>query len=181
MTVSKNDLSKKAQENYSVQSYEKTPVIDGVVIKDIPWFVDDGGFFMEMGRFAGGIHELFPDFEIKQTNYSQMTPGAIKAFHLHLSQEDIWFVPPHERLLVVLSDQRKDAQTSGQNMRFIMGEGKPRLVYIPRGVAHGVANLWERSASIIYFVNQQFSAENTDEGRLPWDMLGKEIWEINRG
>jgi dTDP-4-dehydrorhamnose 3,5-epimerase len=181
MTFTKQNLSKKAQENFSVQSYAKASVIDGVVIKEIQWFVDDGGFFMELGRFDQGIHQMFPDFEIKQVNYSQMEPGAVKAFHLHLNQEDVWFVPPHERLLVILSDQREDSHTKDVSMRFVIGEGKARLLYIPRGVAHGVANLSKKSGSIIYFINQQFDAENPDEGRLPWDMLGKDIWEMTRG
>lgn len=181
MTLNTDYLSKKAQENFSFQSYTKSPIIDGVQIKEIPWFVDDGGFFMELGRFDNGIHQLFPEFDVKQVNYSQMEPGAVKAFHIHLNQEDIWFVPPHERLLVFLSDQRNESKTKDIQMRFVMGEGKARLVYIPRGVAHGVANLSNESGSIIYFINQQFDPENPDEGRLPWDMLGKDIWEMNKG
>jgi dTDP-4-dehydrorhamnose 3,5-epimerase len=180
-TLDKTQLSSDAQDSYSIQSYEKTPTIDGVVIKDINCFVDDGGYFMELGRFDAGISQAFPDFEAKQMSYSQVLPGSIKAFHLHLNQEDVWFVPPHERLLVVLSDQRDDSPTKGVTMRFVMGGGKSRLLYIPRGVAHGGGNLWQQPASIIYFVNQQFSLENPDEGRLPWDFVGDDVWEIAKG
>jgi dTDP-4-dehydrorhamnose 3,5-epimerase len=110
-----------------------------------------------------------------------MLPGTIKAFHLHLNQEDVWFVPPHERLLVVLSDQRAASPTRGVMMRFVLGADKSRLVYIPRGVAHGAANLWQVPASIIYVVNQQFNIEAPDEGRLPWDFVGRDVWKIAQG
>lgn len=181
MKLSKSQLVPKAEKAYTIQSYEKAPTIDGVVIKDINCFTDDGGYFMELGRFDAGISQAFPDFEAKQMSYSQVQPGSIKAFHLHFNQEDVWFVPPHERLLVVLSDQRQDSPTKGVTMRFVMGAGKSRLVYIPRGVAHGGGNLWQEPASIIYFVNQQFSLEKPDEGRLPWDFVGADIWEIVKG
>lgn len=174
-------LTDKAEESLSVQSYEKLPVIDGVVIKELRTFVDDGGTFMELLRLSQGISEHFPEFEVKQVNFSQILPTVIKAFHLHMNQEDVWFVPPHERLLVVLSDQRKGSASENVQMRFVLGAGKAQLLYIPRGVAHGNANLWTNPASLVYFVNQQFNAENPDEGRLPWDFLGKELWEITKG
>jgi dTDP-4-dehydrorhamnose 3,5-epimerase len=66
-------------------------------------------------------------------------------------------------------------------MRLVLGGGKAQLLYVPRGVAHGAANLWAQAASIIYFVNQQFCLEHPDEGRLPWDLLGKDIWEVAKG
>ncbi|HEY1074229.1 MAG TPA: dTDP-4-dehydrorhamnose 3,5-epimerase family protein [Patescibacteria group bacterium] len=174
-------LTADSREVYTIQSYEKAPQIEGVVAKDIACFVDDGGYFMELGRFDKGISQLFPDFEAKQMSYSQVLPGAVKAFHLHMNQEDVWFIPPHERLLVVLSDQRENSPTKGVTMRFVMGGGKSRLLYIPRGVAHGAANLGDAPASIIYFVNQQFNLEKPDEGRLPWDFLGADIWEMTKG
>jgi len=90
-------------------------------------------------------------------------------------------VPPHERLLVVLTDQRDDSPSKGVTMRFVMGGGKSRLVYIPRGVAHGGANVWQNPAFNYYFVNQQFSLEKPDEGRLPWDFLGADVWDIAKG
>lgn len=179
--MKRTELTREAQKAYSVQSYEKAPTIDGVVMKDMPCFVDDGGYFMELGRFDLGVSQIFPNFEVRQASYSQVLAGAVKAFHLHFNQEDVWFVPPHERLLVVLSDQREDSATKGTTMRLVMGGGKARLLYIPRGVAHGAANLGLEPASIIYFVNQQFNLESPDEGRLPWDFLGAEIWDMAKG
>jgi dTDP-4-dehydrorhamnose 3,5-epimerase len=56
-------------------------------------------------------------------------------------------------------------------------------VRIPPGVAHGCRNLRPASSGqIIYFVDVQFSTdEHCDEGRLPWDHFGKDVWEVERG
>jgi dTDP-4-dehydrorhamnose 3,5-epimerase len=174
-------LTDKVKEVLSTQSYEKSPRIDGVEMKELKQFVDDGGSFLELGRYSEGKLADFKEFEVKQVNFSQVQPGVIKAFHLHFNQDDIWFVPPQHRLLVVLTDCRKNSATSGETMRFVLGGGKSQLLFIPRGVAHGNATIGNEAVSMIYFVNQQFDAENPDEQRLPWDYLGKEIWEIIKG
>ena len=61
--------------------------------------------------------------------------------------------------------------------------GSGGLVRIPPGVAHGVRNLGVAVGRIIYFVDVQFTAEpaESDEGRLPWDYLGADVWDVTRG
>jgi dTDP-4-dehydrorhamnose 3,5-epimerase len=66
-------------------------------------------------------------------------------------------------------------------MRFVLGAGRAQALYIPRGVAHGLANIWTQPANMIYLVNQLFDPENPDEHRLPWDVLGNDFWEIKKG
>lgn len=165
------------------QDYSPSQKIDGVQFISLPKFVDDGGFFLELGRLQRGIAEKIPDFEVRQVNYSRVLHGAVKATHLHKNQDDVWFVPPDQRLLVGLKDIRKDSKTEGVTMRFVLGEGESRLLFIPRGVAHGVGNLWHAPATLIYFVNQQFSTDTkkNDEYRLPPDFFGKDFWSITAG
>ena len=179
--LKKADLLAKARAAYSVQSYGKVPTIEGVILKDLRCFVDDGGYFLELDRLNEGVSQHFPAAVTRQVSYSQVLPGAIKAFHLHFKQDDIWFVPSHERLLVVLSDQRANSPTRNHKMRLVMGAGTSRLLFIPRGIAHGGANIWTAPASIIYFVNQQFNSEQPDEGRLPWDFFGADVWDMSKG
>jgi dTDP-4-dehydrorhamnose 3,5-epimerase len=108
---------------------------------------------------------------------------VIKAFHLHVRQTDVWYVPPSDRMLLVLLDVRKGSPTEGTRMRLMLGNGSSRLVRIPPGVAHGVRNLGTEVGRIMYFVDVQFTAEpaESDEGRLPWDYLGADVWEVTRG
>jgi len=65
----------------------------------------------------------------------------------------------------------------------VLGNGASRLLLIPPGVAHGVRNLAERLGRILYFTDAHFSPDPTtgDEGRLPWDFAGAEVWEVARG
>jgi len=116
-------------------------------------------------------------------NYSEMEPGVIKAFHMHHRQTDVWYVPPCDRLLLVLHDCRSGSPTEGTTARFVLGDNKSRLVRIPPGVAHGARNIGQQTGRIIYMVDVQFSPDpaDCDEGRLPWDYLGPEIWEVVKG
>lgn len=175
-----NDSAKAA---FSYQDYGGNPRIDGVEIVNLNRFHDDGGAITELGRLTAGMHGQLEGFEAKQINYSEVEAGAIKAYHLHHRQTDVWYVPPHDRLLLVLHDCRAGSVTEGQTMRFVLGGGNSRLVRIPPGVAHGCSNLNSSVGRIIYFVDVQFSVEagECDEGRLPWDYLGAEIWEVVRG
>jgi dTDP-4-dehydrorhamnose 3,5-epimerase len=110
-------------------------------------------------------------------------PGIVKAYHVHLRQTDVWYVPPSDRILVVLLDVRRGSRTTGTRMRLTLGAGASRLLRVPPGVAHGARNLAAAPGRIIYFTDVHFSAEpaECDEGRLPWDYAGAEVWEPQRG
>lgn len=180
--LSPGELAPDYQSVLTTQEYAARPRIKGVQIIDLRLLVDDGGSFAELVRFdENGNLLAVPEFKVRQSSYSQVLPGAIKAFHLHYNQEDVWFVPPTDRLLIGLIDARKDSPTAGASMRFVMGAGKAQLLYIPRGVGHGGANIGTEPATILYYVNQHFDLNDPDERRLPWDLLGKEFWEITQG
>ena len=176
-------LTQQAEQSITLQDYSKKPVIDGVEIINLKRFNDDGGSFTELARISGGIPEALPGFEIRQVNFSEMSPEAIKAFHVHRKQTDVWFVPPADKILLVLADVRENSPTEGVIMRIPLGDCNTRLVKIPPGVAHGCKNIAPENGSIIYFVNQVFSADpaTSDEGRLPWDFFGTDVWEIEKG
>jgi dTDP-4-dehydrorhamnose 3,5-epimerase len=112
-----------------------------------------------------------------------MAPGTIKAYDLHARQTDLWYVPPSDRMLVVLLDVRQGSPTEGARMRLVLGDGTSRLLRIPPGVAHGVRNLAASAGRVVYLTDLQFSPEpaSCDEGRLPWDFAGAEVWEVTRG
>lgn len=170
------------RDQLSTQDYAAKPIIDGVEFLPLRLFMEEGGDFLEMARLTNdGELSAKPGFKVTQMNWSRVLPGAIKAFHLHFNQEDVWYVPPTDRLLIGLLDTRQDSPTFQRCMRFALGGGQTRLLYIPRGVAHGVANLGSEPAHVIYFVNQQFSAEEPDERRLPWDTCGADFWTIQPG
>ena len=180
--LSRESIGEDFGHNLSTQDYSKKRTIDGVQLINLNLFVDDGGALSEIARFTEeGNLILIPEFKIRQATFSQVVPGAIKAFHLHYNQEDLWFVLPGDRLLIGLFDARKGSPSYKNEMRFVMGAGRAQALYIPRGVAHGMANPYEKPANMIYFVNQAFNPEEPDEHRIPWDVLGADFWNLTRG
>jgi dTDP-4-dehydrorhamnose 3,5-epimerase len=176
-------LNERANSAFHVQKYGREAKIAGVEVVELRRFHDDGGSMTELGRLAQGMHRDLNGFEVRQVNYSEVEPGAIKAYHLHQRQTDVWFIPPTSKMLVVLSDLRVGSPTEGATQRLVLGDGTSRLVRIPPGVAHGVRNLASTRGAIIYFVDNHFDPDpaRCDEGRVPWDFLGAEIWDMVKG
>lgn len=166
----------------SRQSYGAKPRIDGVEVVELKRFVEEGGELAEVARLGeDGALAGVPGFRLRQANHSVVEPGAIKAFHVHFHQSDVWFVLPDAKLLVGLHDTREGSPTKGTSMRVVLGAGRALLLRIPPGVAHGMANLWDRPANVLYLHDRQFDAKDPDEHRLPWDLLGKDFWTIPPG
>jgi dTDP-4-dehydrorhamnose 3,5-epimerase len=172
-----------AQRKYAVQDYRAKRSIEGLEIVQLKRFNDDGGSMTELARLDDGFVQALKGFKALQINFSTMEPLAIKAFHLHRRQTDVWYVPPTDKLLLVVADVRKGSPTEGVLQRIVLGDGNSRLVRIPPGVAHGAKNLRPTTpTTIVYFVDLHFSTDETcDEGRLPWDHFGAHVWEVERG
>ncbi|NIL99924.1 MAG: dTDP-4-dehydrorhamnose 3,5-epimerase [Acidobacteria bacterium] len=163
-----------------VQRYDGSPSIDGVEFTELRRFNDDGGAMTELLRFEEDRPAGLEGFEPRQLNYSILQPGAIKAFHLHRRQTDVWFVPPEDRILMVLVDVRAGSPSAAVRQRFMLGDGTSRFVRVPPGVAHGCRNIGAEEARILYLTDLVFDPdpEQCDEGRLPWDFAGAEIWDV---
>ena len=168
-----------AEETFRHQDYARRPPIDGVAVHELKRFHDDGGSMTELSRFTGGRPDALTGFDLAQLNYSVLEPGVLKAFHVHRRQTDVWFVPPEDRVLLVLADVRAGSATERVVMKLVLGDGASILVRIPPGVAHGCKNIGPAPARIVYMTDVSFDPApgSTDEGRLPWDLLGAEIWE----
>lgn len=175
------DLEPRTAAALTTQSYAREAPIEGVKLIELRRFSEDGGSFAELLRLADGEVEGLAGFEVAQVNYSDMEPGAIKAWHVHFQQEDLWFVPPVGKLLVGLHDVRKGAASAGVSRRFVMGDGRAQLLLIPRGVAHGAANLTGQRQILMYFVNSRFSADEPDEHRVDPFFFGRAFWEMHAG
>src|SRR6266571_5651098 len=143
------DLTPAAKRAFQIQSYGPAPSIDGVDVVELKRFSDDGGSMTELARLTDGHPQSIAGFTLRQINYSEVEPGAIKAFHLHARQTDVWYVPPSDRCLMILVDVRAGSPTEGVSQRLVLGAGESRLVRIPPGVAHGVRNLGAATARLI--------------------------------
>lgn len=175
-------LSDDAEAKYRKQSYRERDRLVGVEVIELRRFVDAGGSMTELGRLGAGTFDGIQGFSVAQVNYSTLEPGVVKAFHVHRTQTDLWYVPPEDRILLVLVDVRKGSASEGKAITLVLGGGRSFLVRIPPGVAHGCRNVGQATARIVYFTDRHFDSdpEATDEGRLPWDYLGADVWEPPR-
>ncbi len=177
-TLTDDAIDQNLRDKVYEQDYSPKPTIDGVRILTIRNFVGENGDFSELLRLnENGEAEILPGFKPRQINRSKQYTKAIKAWHLHYKQDEIWYVPPDEHLLLGLWDVREGSKTKGTLQKVPLGGGNSIAVYIPRGVAHGGANFSGRKANVYYFVNNQFNADDPDEHRLPWDAAGAEFWD----
>ncbi len=177
-----DDVLSAVKEQVFVQDYSKKPVIEGVKIVDIRRMAGEDGTFEDLMRLNDkGFLELFPEIQVRQINRSKLLSGSIKAWHLHFKQEDVWYIPPEDHMILGLWDTREGSSTKDMTMKVVMGNGVSRVVLVPRGVAHGVVNVSKKPGTIFYFVNNQFNISDPDEHRLPWDAQGVKFWEIEKG
>lgn len=138
--------------------------ISGVVVKKLVKHPDNRGYFMEILRNDDNLLSKFG-----QTAMSLTYPGIIKAFHWHEKQDDFFFVASGEAM-VVLYDRRKGSLTYGTTQVIFAGENEPKLIFIPKEIAHGYKVLGNKPVLMFYHMTESYDASNPDEGRIdPYD------------
>lgn len=136
--------------------------IEGVELKELVTYPDQRGFFREILRVTDPI---FPE-GFGQLSHALMYPGVAKAWHIHPTQIDWWYVPVGA-LKVALYDMRPDSRTYGELMELMLGEHSPaKLLKIPAGVAHGCKALG--GVTHLFYVTST-TYDPKEEGRLPHD------------
>jgi dTDP-4-dehydrorhamnose 3,5-epimerase len=170
-------------EAVSFQSYEPQPAVAGVELIRLRKHRAQNGWFAEIFRLDGGSVQTSAggSLELRQVSTAYADPHRINAFHIHpkVPQDELWVVLQGS-LTVWLVDCRKDSESSGVRQRVQLSGEEPALLSIPAGVAHGY-RAGKDGALLLYAMNQQFDARDPNEGRLPWDHFGREIWEEDRG
>lgn len=175
-------LTAKEEARLTFQDYAPSQNIDGVFYHPLKKHAALEGWFMEYARLtAGTIDGLPAPLEARQISFARAVPDRINAFHVHpkQTQDEIWCVVDGA-MMVWLVDIRADSPTSGRRRRYMLTADAPALLYIPTGVAHGY-KAGPEGALLVYTMNSQFNLADPNEGRLPWDHFGAEIWEADRG
>lgn len=138
-------------------------MIDGVMVKDLVRHPDERGFFEEMIRMT----DTFFTEGFGQLSHSYMLPGVVKAWHIHKTQVDWWYVV-RGTIKLALYDTREKSQTYQELDEFALGasEGKNKIIRIPPGVAHGL-KVTEGPADLVYVTSGMYSKD--EEGRIPYN------------
>ncbi len=136
-------------------------MIDGVCAKALKVIPDERGRLMEILRCDD------PEFiGFGQVYMTTVYPGVVKAWHYHRRQIDNMTVVKG-MMKLVLYDDRADSPTRGQVNEFFIGEHRPLMVQIPRGVLHGIKGMGSEEAIVINMVTEPYNREQPDEFRVP--------------
>lgn len=135
-------------------------LIEGVILKELTRHHDERGFFEELIRVSD---EFFKE-GFGQLSHSFMKNGVIKAWHIHKTQIDWWFVS-RGNLHVALYDLRTSSPTFKMLNEFVLGEnGQNVVLKIPGGVAHGCKVIGNH-AELFYVTSKTYNPD--EEGRIP--------------
>ncbi|HYO83597.1 MAG TPA: dTDP-4-dehydrorhamnose 3,5-epimerase family protein [Bryobacteraceae bacterium] len=148
-----------------ILSPESPRVIAGLQVMPYPLWPDDRGFFLEILRVGKGLGAQF-DPASTQVSAALTYPHAIKAFHYHLHQTDLW-AAAQGMLQVALVDLRSGSSTFGVRNTLYIGTLRPWQILIPPGVGHGYKVIGNDPAMLIYVTDRFYNPE--DEGRIPYN------------
>lgn len=140
--------------------------IEGVITKLLKRYPDERGFFEEIVR----VTDPFFKEGFGQLSRSSMKEGVVKAWHIHKTQIDWWYVAKGT-LRVALYDTRENSPSYKKLMQLTLGEeGEEAVLKIPAGVAHGL-KVVEKSAELFYITSKVYNPKE-EEGRIPEDDPG---------
>lgn len=138
-------------------------MIQDIKIKKLATHSDGRGYLREILRDDDNYLGHFG-----QASVSLTKPGIIKAFHWHKYQDDLFYVISGNAQ-VVLYDLRKNSKTFKQIMTFEMSDKDPKLLFIPKKVAHGYKVLGKNPLIMLYFMSRSYNPKKPDEQRIPFD------------
>jgi dTDP-4-dehydrorhamnose 3,5-epimerase len=140
--------------------------LEGVKVIEPDVFSDTRGFFLETYNAkafaAAGIGEQFV-----QDNHSQSKRGVLRGLHYQKTK-------PQGKLVRVLSgeifdvvvDLRPESNTFGKWSGFNLSSSEQRILWIPKGFAHGFLTL-SSTADVVYKVTEFYASE--DERVILWN------------
>ena len=178
----KIQLAATSAQALTFETYPAAPQIDGVWFHALKKNRSENGAFMEYLRLdEAGVQHLPGHLTPRQISVSWAAAGRINAFHIHVKQEqnEIWCVLGGQ-LTIWLVDCRADSPTLDVKRKLVFSGEQPMLVHIPSGVAHGY-QAGDAGATLLYTMDAQFNMDDPNEGRLPWDFFGPELWAEDMG
>jgi dTDP-4-dehydrorhamnose 3,5-epimerase len=111
--------------------------IDGVIIRELKKFGDDRGWLTELFRHD----ELDEEYHPTMAYVSMTLPGVARGPHEHVDQADCFaFIGP-STFRLYLWDNRKDSATFGSKVIIDVGENRPAVAVVPKGVVHAYKNI----------------------------------------
>jgi len=139
-------------------------------------FKDNRGYFYESFR-ASSLKEAGIDIDFVQDNVSKSYQNAIRGLHYQI-------INPQDKLVACLKgtildiavDLRKDSLTFGQYVAVKLSDENNRLLFVPKGFAHGFSVL-SKEAIVSYKCSDYYNPEG--ERGVKWnDPFIQVNWEV---
>ncbi len=134
--------------------------VHDALVKDLVVHPDDRGRLFEVLRNDDPHFQKFGQAYVTTTY-----PGVVKAWHRHQRQDD-YFCVVSGMLKLVMIDDRVESPSRGAVQEVWLGDYKPRLVIVPRGVWHGWTALGDKEAIVLNLVTERYDHAHPDEERL---------------
>jgi len=156
--------------------------IQGVVIVEPQVFRDGRGYFFESFSRRRFVEEV-ADVDFVQDNESRSSYGVVRGLHFqkapHAQAKLVRVV--RGKVLDVAVDIRPDSPTFGKHVAVELSEDNHRMLFMPRGFAHGFSVLSDEAVLQYkcdsYYVPQSESgiAWNDPELAIDWKIPSEEV------
>ncbi|MDX8335955.1 dTDP-4-dehydrorhamnose 3,5-epimerase [Candidatus Cetobacterium colombiensis] len=153
-------------------------MIKDLVVIEPKIYSDSRGFFYEFFN-RQQLLKCGIDEEFVQGNHSKSNFGVLRGLHFQIqnSQGKLIRVLKGEILDVVV-DLRKNSETFGKHFKIILSEENRKMLFVPKGFAHGFLTL--RDNSEIEYLCTDFYSPQYDSGIL-WKDKDLDIdWELEK-
>jgi dTDP-4-dehydrorhamnose 3,5-epimerase len=140
--------------------------IDGLVLVQLAVHGDNRGFFVERFRRSEFFSQgLTTDFV--QDNHSRSAPGVLRGLHYQYSPSQGKLIgTTRGRIWDVAVDLRPGSPTFGKNYGVELSDMNGKLLFIPRGFAHGFCVIGDEPADVLYKTDAEYNPKA--EGGIIW-------------
>ena len=140
--------------------------LPGLKLVQLKIFGDSRGFFVE--RFnINAFKEAEMPTSFYQDNHSRSQPGVVRGLHYQWEPAQGKLVSVvRGRIWDVAVDIRSDSPSFGKWMGVELSDQSGKMLWIPKGFAHGFCVLGDEPADVIYKVDQLYNPDC--EGGLHW-------------
>lgn len=146
--------------------FKETKLEDAKIVKP-QVFGDERGFFMET-YVEEDFRENGIDTEFVQDNHSKSEQGVLRGLHYQKgkhSQGKLVRVTQGV-IMDVIVDLREDSETFGEHLKVILSEYNRKMLWVPRGFAHGFYTL-SGTAEVQYKVDNDYAPDQ--EAGIIWN------------
>ena len=153
--------------------------IKNLLLIELKIFEDSRGFFMESYNYST-FKELGIDNVFVQDNISKSSKGVLRGLHFQkdeYAQAKLVYVL-RGAVLDITVDLRKDSETFGRYEAVELNDKNKRMLFIPRGFAHGFLTL-EDNTEFFYKCDNFYDPKS--EGGLIWNDIDLNIdWNLEK-